>query len=152
MSEAGPSDILSLVQVKNKCSLIVTKTNPNLDLRSNDQILQLVLCELAEVNKSLNFSWLQYYPSKKWGLIMPKMLPINMIPYFPEERYLHNYCFSLTTLLEIVHLLSIHNFNNHVRHMSMLSHIQYSKCNVPHLSRTSVFLVSQFSRIKARIR
>ena len=64
MSEAGPPDILSLVQLRNKCSFTVTKTNPNLDLRSNDQILQLVLCELAEVNKLLNFSWFQYSPSK----------------------------------------------------------------------------------------
>ena len=83
---------------------------------------------------------------------MPKMLLINMIPYFPEERYLHNYCFSLPTLLEIVHLLPVHNFNNHVCHMLMLNHIQYSKCNVPPLSSSSVFLISQFSRIKARIR
>lgn len=150
MSEAGPSDILSLVQLRNKWSFIVTKTNPNLDLRSNDQILQLVLCELAEVNKSLNFSWLQYILQKM--RIMPKMLLINMIPYFPEERYLHNYCFSLPTLLEIVHLLPIHNFNNRVRHMLMLNHVQNSKGNVPHLSSTSVFLISQFSRIKARIR
>ena len=83
---------------------------------------------------------------------MPKMLPVNMISYFPEERCLHNYCSSLTTWLETIHLLSIHNFYNHVCHMLMLSHIQYSKCNVPHLSSTSVFLISQFSGIKARIR